>query len=86
MVVLTIREMNCLVVGLFDDLLGPAFVFILATLRFLPALFALIRSQHKKGHAFLLIHTTYCSTRLLSSFQAKTLPFDPVLQIDAIIV
>ena len=30
-------------IGLFDDLVGPAFVLILVTVRFLPALFALIR-------------------------------------------
>ena len=42
-VVLTHKEMSCLVVGMFDDLVDPAFVVIFVTLRFLPALFALIR-------------------------------------------
>ena len=42
-VVLTIKEMSYLVLGLFDDLVGSDFVLIFVTLRFLPALFALIR-------------------------------------------
>ena len=40
-VVLTIKEMSYLVLGLFDDLVGP-FVFIFVILSYLAALFALI--------------------------------------------
>ena len=42
-VVLTNKETNYLVVGLFDDLVGTLFVFIFVTLKFFPALFALIQ-------------------------------------------
>ena len=41
-IVLTHKEMNYLVAGQFDDLVGPAFVLIFVTLKFLPALFPLI--------------------------------------------
>ena len=41
-VVLTHKKMSYLVVGLFDDLVGPL-LYLLVTLRFLHALFALIR-------------------------------------------
>ena len=47
--IMTVKEMSYLVVDLFDDLVSPAFVLILVTLRFLPALFAVIRLLHKKG-------------------------------------
>ena len=40
----------------------------------------------KRGAAFPLSHTTYCNRRLFSSFQTKTFPFNPMLQIDTIIV
>ena len=39
----------------------------------------------KRDHAFPQSHVTYCSRRLLISFQAKTFPLNPMLQIDAII-
>ena len=38
-VVLTNEEMNYLVIGLFNDLVDPAFVLLFVTLTFLPALF-----------------------------------------------
>ena len=41
--VLTQREINYLVVGLLDDLVGPAFVFVLMIRSSLGALFAFIR-------------------------------------------
>ena len=40
----------------------------------------------KRGRAFPQSHMTYCNKRVLSSFQTKTLPLNPVLQTDAIIV
>ena len=40
----------------------------------------------KRGYGFPLSHITYCNRRLLSSFQTKTFPLNPLLQIDAIIV
>ena len=43
MVVLTNKEISYLVVGIFDDLVGPDFVLIFVTLRFLLGLFALFR-------------------------------------------
>ena len=43
MVTLTIKEMRLVVFGLFDDLVGPVFIFIFMTLSSLAALFALIR-------------------------------------------
>ena len=39
----------------------------------------------KRGRAFPLSHITYCNRCLLSFFQTKTLPLNPLLQIDAIV-
>ena len=66
-IVLTINEMNYLVIDLLDDLVALLFVLIFVTLRFLLALLALIRPLHEKG-PFPLNHIIYCNRRLLSSF------------------
>ena len=50
------------------------------------ALFALIRHSEKRGYAFPQSHITYFNGRVLNSFQAKTFPLNPVLQIGAIAV
>ena len=60
-IILTIKEMSYLVVGIFDVLVGPAFIFIFVTLRFLPALLALFGHSMNEGPAFTLSHITYCN-------------------------
>ena len=63
---------------------GP-FVFIFVILNSLAALFAFIPPEREKGHVFSENDTLYSIRRLLSYFQAKVFPLNPVLQIDAII-
>ena len=51
--------------NLCEDLVGSAFLLVLGALSFSYAVCM------KKGHAFSLSHITYCSRRLLISFQTK---------------
>ena len=84
-VISKIKEMSYLMISLFG---GPSLVFILGTLSFLAALYlsALIRSFHEKRLCLSQSHMTYCNRRQLGSFPTKTIPLNPVLQIDDIIV
>ena len=69
MVAFTITRRNYLVVSLFCNMVLP-----------LSYVY-----WHEKSNGFPLSHITYCDQCLLSSFQTKTFPLNPVLQIDAII-
>ena len=50
------------------------------------ALFAVIWPWREKGPCFLQSHIICSSRHLLSTFQPKTFPLNPILQVDAIIV
>ena len=77
-VVLSIKEIGYLVVELFYDWVR-SLMFLFGTLT---SLFALIPSWIEKGPCY----TLRFIRRLLSYFEAKTFSFNPVLQINAIIV
>ena len=82
-VVLTHKEMSCLVVGMFDDLVGR-FRINIGDIKIFAR--AVCFNLTLKGLCLSLSHTTYCNRRLLSSFQTKTFPLNQVLKIDAIVV
>ena len=76
-VVLIITEVSYLVVWLFYDLAG---FFLCSYLRcyVFGCAVCFNWSIAKGAHATLESHVPYCIRRLLSSFQAQTLPFTPV--------
>ena len=68
--------MSCLVVGMFDNLVGPLSFdnlvgLILVTFSFCRRCLLYFGFSMKRGHAFPLSHITYCNWCLLSSFQTK---------------
>ena len=85
-VVLTHKEMSCLVVRMFDDLVGPLCINIGDIKITACAVCSNLAISMKRCLPFALSHITYCNRRTLITFRTKTFSLNPVLQIDAIIV
>ena len=69
-VVLTIKKMSYLVVGLFDDLVGP--LIYICDIKFFGCAVCFNSTKGMNAFGFSLSHISYSNWRLLSYFYAKT--------------